>query len=102
MSFLAKLRHCWLKYGKENIVVVLGSSSADSSELYAETVVNGDPTWVGPLAGVAMKLPVFHILEPEIRDQIDPELFEKHLAIMEVALDIDEVSKALRKVRASE
>jgi glycine reductase len=81
---------------------VLGSPNADSSELYAETVVNSDPAWVGPLAGVTMKLPVFHILEPEIRDQIDPELFEKHLAIMEVALDIDEVSKALRKVRASE
>lgn len=80
---------------------MLGSPNADSSELYAETVVNGDPAWAGPLAGVAMKLPVFHILEPEIRDQIDPELFEKHLAIMEVALDIDEVSEALRKVRAS-
>jgi len=81
---------------------VLGSPNADSSELYAETVVNGDPAWVGPLAGVAMNLPVFHILEPEVKDQINPELFEKHLAIMEVALDIDEIGKALKKVRASE
>ena len=80
---------------------MLGSPSADSSALYAETVVNGDPAWVGPLAGVAMNLPVFHILEPEIKDQISTELFEKHLAIMEIALDIDEVGKALKKVRAS-
>ena len=82
-------------------MVVLGSPNADSSELYAETVVNGDPTWAGPLAGVAMKLPVFHVLEQEIKSQIDPKLFEKHLAIMEVALDVEEISKVLTRVRKS-
>ena len=82
-------------------MVVLGSPNADSSELYAETVVNGDPTWAGPLAGVAMKLPVYHILEPEMKAQIDPELFEKHLAIMEVALDVEKVAEALTRVRRS-
>ena len=81
---------------------MLGSPNADSAELYAETVVNGDPTWAGPLAGVAMKLPVFHILEPEIREQIPTELYEKHLAIMEVALDVDKVSEALNRVRGAD
>ena len=80
-------------------MVVLGAPNADSSELYAETVVNGDPTWAGPLAGVAMHLPVFHVLEPEIKSQVDPELFEKHLAIMEVALDVEKISEALSRVR---
>ena len=55
---------------------MLGSPNADSSALYAETVVNGDPAWVGPLAGVAMNLPVFHILEPEIKNQIRTELLK--------------------------
>ena len=80
---------------------MLGSPNPDSSELYAETVVNGDPTWAGPLAGVAMKLPVFHILEPEIRDQIPSDLYEKHLAIMEVALDVEKVAEALNRVRVA-
>lgn len=80
-------------------MVVLGAPNADSSELYAETVVNGDPTWAGPLAGVAMHLPVFHVLEPEIKAQVAPELFEKHLAIMEVALDVEKISEALSRVR---
>ena len=80
-------------------MVVLGTPNADSSELYAETVVNGDPAWAGPLAGVAMKLPVFHVLEPEIKAQIDPGLIEKHLAIMEVALDIEKISEVLTRVR---
>ena len=78
---------------------MLGAPNADSSELYAETVVNGDPSWAGPLAGVAMKLRVFHILEPEIKDQLPTELFEKHLAIMDVALDVEKVSEALNRVR---
>ena len=82
-------------------MVLLGAPNADSSELYAETVVNGDPTWAGPLAGVAMKLPVYHILEPEMKVQIDPELFDKHLAIMEVALDVEKVAEALNRVRQS-
>ena len=80
-------------------MVVLGTPNADSSELYAETVVNGDPAWAGPLAGVAMKLPVFHVLGPEIKAQIDPGLIEKHLAIMEVALDIEKISEVLTRVR---
>jgi hypothetical protein len=83
------------------LVVVLGSPNPDSSELYAETVVNGDPTWAGPLAGVAMKLPVFHVLEQVIKAQIDPKLFEKHLAIMEVALDVEKICEVLARVRKS-
>ena len=80
---------------------MLGAPDADSAELYAETVMHGDPTWVGPLAGVALELPVYHILEPELKEQIDPEVYEKHLALMEIALDVDGISQALSKYRAS-
>ena len=51
------------KYGAENCVVVLGSSDAEGAEIYAETVTNGDPTFAGPLAGVSLGLPVYHIFE---------------------------------------
>ena len=81
--------------------MILGSPNPDSSELYAETVVNGDPSWAGPLAGVAMKLPVFHVLEPEIKSQIDADLFDKHLALMDVALDVEKVTEVLKRVRNS-
>lgn len=81
--------------------MILGSPNADSSELYAETVVNGDPSWAGPLAGVAMKLPVFHVLEPEIKSQIDSEVFDKHLALMDVALDVEKVAEVLNRIRNS-
>jgi betaine reductase len=81
------------------LIVILGAPDADSAELYAETVMHGDPSWAGPLAGVALELPVYHILEPEIKAQIDPAVYQEHLGLMEIALDIERISQALRKVR---
>ena len=80
-------------------MVILGAPDADSAELYAETVVHGDPSWVGALAGVTLGLPVFHIMEPEIKAQIEPAVYEEHLALMDIALDVDRISQALSKVR---
>ena len=80
-------------------MVILGAPDADSAELYAETVVNGDPSWVGPLAGVRLELPVYHIMEPEIKAQIDPKVYQEHLALMEVALDVPKITEGLNRVR---
>jgi betaine reductase len=87
------------QYGKDNLIVILGSPDADSSELYAETLINGDPSWIGPLAGVSLGLPVFHIMEPEIKAQIDPELYKEQLELMEIALDVDAITQGLNRVR---
>ena len=80
-------------------MVILGVPDADSAELYAETLVNGDPSWAGPLAGVALKLPVFHIMEPEIKAQIEPSVYKEHLELMEIALDVDKITQGLDRVR---
>lgn len=82
--------------------MILGAPDADSAELYAETVTHGDPTWAGPLAGVALGLPVFHIMEPEIKSQIDHAMFEEHLALMEIALDVEKITQGLNRVRGKE
>ena len=63
--------------------------------------MHGDPSWAGPLAGVAMNLPVYHIMEPEIKAQIDPAIYKEHLALMEIALDVEKISKALKKLRTT-
>ena len=62
-------------------------------------MTHGDPTWAGPLAGVALGLPVYHIIEPEIKAQIDPACYEEHLKLMEIALEVDKISQTLAKVR---
>jgi betaine reductase len=87
------------QYGKDDVIVVLGSPDADSSELYAETLVNGDPSWLGPLAGVSLDLPVYHIMEPVIKSQVDPVVYKEHLELLEIALDVEKITEGLNRVR---
>ena len=85
--------------GTDDLVVVLGSPSVESAEIYARTVTEGDPSWVGPLAGVPLGLPVFHILEPEMKDQFDPAVYDEQVSIMESVLETDAIIAAVRGVR---
>jgi glycine reductase len=89
------------RHGAENVVVVLGSPDRESVEIFAETVVNGDPSYVGPLAGKPLNLAVFHILEPEIKAAADADVYEEQVGLMEDALPADELVAAIRRVRAS-
>lgn len=79
---------------------MLGAPDADSSELYAETLTHGDPSWMGPLAGVELGLPVYHIMEPEIISQVSPTCRKEHLELMELALDIEKITEGLDRVRS--
>jgi glycine reductase len=85
--------------GKDGLVVVLGSPSVESAEIYARTVTEGDPSWVGPLAGVSLGLPVYHVLEPEMKRQFASEVYDEQVSIMESVLDTDEIITAVRAVR---
>jgi len=64
--------------------------------------VSGDPSWAGSLAGVALELPVFHIIEPIIKAQIEPAVYKEHLELMEIALDVERISKALDGIRKAD
>ncbi len=79
------------KHGKDNLVVILGGAEAEASGLACETVTNGDPTFAGPLAGVQLGLACYHILEPEIKDEVDPEVYDEQVSMMEMVLDVDEI-----------
>ena len=46
-----------------------------------------------------MGLPVFHVMEPEIKDQADPTIYKEHLELMEIALDVDKIVEGLNRVR---
>ncbi len=81
------------------MVVLLGSPTAESAEVYARTVTEGDPSWVGPLAGIALGLPVFHVLEPQVKEQFDAEIYKQQVEIMESVLDTDDIINAMRQVR---
>ena len=90
------------RLGTQEMVVLLGPPNAESSRLYGMTVTVGDPAWAGVLAGVNLGLPVYHITEPEIKSQIDPDVYQEQVGITEMVLDIDEIIDALRQVRNGE
>ena len=87
--------------GKDNVMVVLGSPDPESAEIAAETVVNGDPTFSGPLAGVRLGLAVYHILEPEVRQAVDPEIYRREVGLMETVLPGDQIAAVMCRVRGS-
>ena len=87
---------------RQNTIVLLGQPDPNSSALFAETVTRGDPTWAGPLAGVSLGLPVFHILEPEVKAQMDQALYEEHVGLMEMTADVDEIVTRVQSYRKSE
>lgn len=89
------------RFQSDEVVVVLGSPDAESSEIFARTVTQGDPSYAGPLAAVPLGLPVYHILEEEIKSQIDPAVYERQVGIMEMALDAPQIVKSLQAVRAA-
>lgn len=87
------------QHGAENVVVVLGSSDAEGAEIYAETVTAGDPTFAGPLAGVPLGLATYHVVEPEIKEEVDPSLWEDQVGMMEMVLDVDALTASVRSMR---
>ena len=89
------------QHGKENIIVLLGSPSPESAAIAAETVVTGDPTYAGPLAGAQLGLTVFHMLEDQVRAVIDPQVYEEQVGIMDTVLDKAGIIAALEQVRAA-
>ena len=85
------------KHGKDNVVVVLGGAEAEASGLAAETVTTGDPTFAGPLTGVQLGLPVYHIFE--LKDIIPEDVWEEQISMMEMVLDVDEIIKEVATYR---
>lgn len=87
------------EFGPENLIVVLGASEAESSALAAETVTAGDPTYAGALAGVSLGLGVYHICEPEIKDEVDETVYDDQVGMMEMVLEVDEIASTMASIR---
>jgi betaine reductase len=95
-----RIRQVIEQAGTDGVVAVLGANSPTAVEMTALTLKSGDPSYAGALAGVALGIPSYHILEPEIAAQIDPALYERELALTALAMDVPEVIAPLRALRA--
>ena len=87
------------QYGPENLAVVLGNGDAQGAEVFAETVTQGDPTYAGPLAGVPLKIPVYHVLEDEVMAVVPEKLREERLQLSSLVIDVDPMPQVLQASR---
>ncbi len=87
------------QYGAENLLVLLGAAEGEAAGLAAETVTAGDPTFAGPLAGVQLGLKVYHVCEPEIKDEVNADIYEEQVGMMEMVLDIDDIVSEMSAIR---
>jgi glycine/sarcosine/betaine reductase complex component A len=85
--------------GDTDIVVMLGAADAEAVEVAAETVRDGDPAWVGPLAGVQLGLPVLHVFEDDVKEQADDGVYEAQIGFFEMTLDVAGVKDAMKRAR---
>jgi hypothetical protein len=87
------------QHGNDKVLVLLGSPDWESAELSAETVTLGDPTYAGPLAEVQLGLPVYHVLEDEVRANVPAEVYEEQIGVMADVLEKDEITRAVKAMR---
>jgi glycine/sarcosine/betaine reductase complex component A len=101
MESQAQIKKLAEQLGRENLVVVLGASDIEGAEIAAETLTVGDPSFAGPLAGVSLGLPIYHILEPDVKAAIPEDIYEQSAGIVAMIVDTDEVAKKFRAIRES-
>ena len=83
------------------IIVILGAGDIEGALISAETVTVGDPSFTGPLAGVPLGLPVYHILEPIIEDAIPKDVYEENVGIVAMISDRNKIGAEFKKIRDS-
>ena len=95
----ARIKELAEEHGEDNLVVILGGAEAEASGLACETVTNGDPTFAGPLAGVQLGLACYHVTEPEVKSEVDEDVYEEQISMMEMVIDVDDIIEETKKYR---
>jgi betaine reductase len=87
------------EHGKDKLLVLLGAPDPESAEIAAETVVLGDPSYAGPLAGAQLGLAVYHVLENEVKQDIPEAVWEQEIGVMADVLDSAKLAVAVEGMR---
>jgi glycine/sarcosine/betaine reductase complex component A len=90
------------EYGKNDLIVLLGAPNVDAARVQFETMTRGDPTYAGPLGGIELDLPVYHVFEPEVKAIIDPNRYSDLIETLELGLEADAIVEAIQQSRAGE
>lgn len=97
----AEIKRLADEHGRDNVVVLLGAPDPESAEIAAETVVIGDPSYAGALAEAQLGLPVFHVLEEDIRTLVPDDVWDEQIGVMADVLDAAALGDAVRAFRTN-
>ena len=86
-------------HDKADLVVLLGSPDPESATIAAETVVEGDPSYAGALAGAQLGLLTYHVLEEEVHADIPDDVWEAQIGVMADVLEADALAETVRGFR---
>jgi glycine reductase len=84
-------------HGRDDLVVVIGAPDPESAAVTAETVVRGDPSYAGALAGVQLGLEVRHVLDEKIKQEVPDDVWDAQIGVMEDVLDAAALTEAVVK-----
>lgn len=97
----AAIRRLADEVGADTLVVVLGATEMQGLELAASTLTEGDPSYAGALAGVSLRLPVYHILEAGVRGGLPADVAEEQLGMAAMVADVDQIEAAMGRFRSA-
>lgn len=82
-----------------DLLVLLGSPDPESATIAAETVVVGDPSYAGALAGAQLGLATYHILEDEMKAEIPGDVWDAQIGVMADVLEADALAETVSAIR---
>jgi betaine reductase len=85
------------EYGTENLIVIFGINQPSILQIMTRTFSNGDPSYAGPLAGIALGLPCYHILE--LKEQVPGEVWEAEMAMYELEIEEEEQTTIIQTMK---
>lgn len=72
-----------------------GVTNEQYLDVGSRTVMDGDPSWSGPLAGEGLHLKVFHVFEPRIKDHIPQAVYDDEMMLLELAVGDEKIGKTI-------
>lgn len=79
------------QFGADELVLVLGLNQPFTLRILASTFKDGDPSYAGPLGGIALGLASYHVFE--LKDEVPPEVWEREMAFKELEMEEEEIEK---------
>ena len=88
------------QFGAGDLSLVLGLNQLFTLRILASTFKDGDPSYAGPLGGIALGLKSYHVFE--LKNEVPPDVWQREMAFKELEMDeeqIETICALMREIR---